>query len=225
GLGHTVSGSDRSGIARAPEGVTVYAGHDARHQAGAALVVRSAAVPDDNREVAAARARGVPVLKYAEALGRLTARRRTVAIAGTHGKTTTTALVAHLLEAAGADPGWIVGGRPLDRPPGRWGRGPLVVEACEYDRSFLNLAPEIAAVLSVAPDHLDCFGDAGGVRAAYLAFAGRLPAGAPLVLGGDVPADLPWPAGVRPLAARRLVRLLDVTEDRHGFAGTVEAAG
>jgi len=231
--GHVVSGSDASPTF-APEplrarGIDARAGHDARHVGPAELLVRSAAVPDDNPEVREARRRDLPVLKYAEALGRLMASRRGVAVAGTHGKTTTTALVAHLLRGAGRDPGWLVGGRPLSLPDAAaWGRGAhFVAEACEYDHSFLQLSYEVALVNSVAPDHLDCFGDARGVLLAFERFAARVPEHGVLILGADVPesVQLPVPAGARTWRAGRELRLLDTCEDGDGLFGQVVGAG
>jgi len=227
--GHEVSGCDGAptfvpGPLRA-RGIAACAGHDARHVGATELLVRSAAVPDDHPEVAEARRRALPVLKYAEALGRVMASRRGVAVAGTHGKTTTTALIAHLLRAAGRRPGWIVGGRPLSLPDAAgWDEGAhFVAEACEYDLSFLQLDYEVALVNSVAPDHLDCFGDERGVQAAFRRFAARVPAGGTLVLGPDVPAALDWPlpAGARLWRAGGDLALAGVREDAAGFAGQV----
>jgi len=228
--GHSVSGSDSAADFHVTElsaaGVSVRAGHDARHLGDAQLLVRSAAVPDSNPEVAAALAAGVPVLKYSEALGRLMTGRRGIAVAGTHGKSTTTALVAHLLRAGGLDPAWVVGARPLSLPDAcGWGQGDaMVVEACEYDHSFLNLDYEIAVVNSIAPDHLDCFGDEQGVREAYRRFASRLPPGGTLVLGADVGADceLRCPPGARRWHVEDHLHLDRVTEDERGFHGVVE---
>lgn len=227
--GHVVSGSDASptfeAAALASRGILARHGHDPRHLGSAELLVRSAAVPDDNPEVAEARRRALPVLKYAEALGRVMASRRGVAVAGTHGKTTTTALVAHLLRAAGRRPGWIVGGRPLSLPDAAgWDEGAhFVAEACEYDLSFLQLDYEVALVNSVAPDHLDCFGDERGVHEAFRRFAARLPAGGTLVLGADVPATLDWPLapGTRLWRAGRDLVLVGLEEDARGFHGRV----
>jgi UDP-N-acetylmuramate--alanine ligase len=228
--GHEVSGSDASPTFVPEEllarGIAARNGHDARHVGRAELLVRSVAVPDDNPEVAEARRRALPVLKYSEALGRVMASRRGVAVAGTHGKTTTTALVAHLLRAAGRNPGWIVGGRPLSLPDASgWGSGEhFVAEACEYDLSFLQLDYEIALVNSVAADHLDCFGDERGVQAAFRRFVARLPERGVLVLGRDVPAGLDWPLppGAALWRAGHDLRLVDTCEDADGFAGRVE---
>jgi UDP-N-acetylmuramate--alanine ligase len=230
GRGHLVSGCDSSphfaGAELAAHGVTVRRGHHPDHLGEAELLIRSVAVPDHNPELEAARARDLPILKYSEALGRLMVGRRGVAVAGTHGKTTTTALVAHLLRCCGNDPAWIVGGRPLTLPgPAGWGQGrAMVVEACEYDLSFLNLHYEVGLVTSVAPDHLDCFGDERGVREAFGRFAGRIPAGGTLILGPGVPGDvtLSVPAGARTWHVEDHLHLDGIREDEHGFRGLVE---
>jgi len=194
------------------------------------VVVRSAAIGAGDARVRAARAAGIPVLKYAEALGRVLAGRRVVAVAGTHGKTSVTALVAHLLARCGARPGWLVGGAPLDLPAAaRWGgEGPFVVEACEYDHSFLQLAFDVGAIVAVAADHLDSLGDLAGVHEAFARFGARARPGGVLVAGAAVP-----PALVARLAARvpRLVRAgetvrLDGARGPGGaFAGEAACAG
>jgi UDP-N-acetylmuramate--alanine ligase len=230
GRGHAVSGSDNaagfSGEDLSGAGVAVRRGHDAAWLGDAELVIRSAAVPDSNPEISAALEQHIPVLKYSEALGRVMAIKRGIAVAGTHGKTTTTALVAHLLRECGTDPAWVVGGKPLSLPAAAgWGGGPsMVAEACEYDLSFLNLAYDVAVVTGVAPDHLDCFGDEAGVRAAFARFAERLPEGGTLVLGSGVPGDLglPTPDGVRTWHVQDHLHLDGIVEDEHGFRGLVE---
>jgi UDP-N-acetylmuramate--alanine ligase len=228
--GHTVSGSDGApGFvpdALAARGIAVARGHDAAHVGRAELLIRSVAVPEDNPEVLAARERDLPVLKYSEALGRLMALRRGVAVAGTHGKTTTTAMVAHLLRGCGRDPAWLVGGAPLTLPAAaNWGQGDaMVVEACEYDHSFLNLSYEIGAVTGVVPDHLDCFGDEAGVREAFARFAARVPPGGTLVLGDGVPGDmsLPLTDGARVWHVQDHLHLDALHEDKAGWTGMVE---
>lgn len=228
--GHTVSGSDTA-PGFSPEewtsrGIKAWAGHAAEHVAGAQLLIRSVAVPEENPELLAARERDLPVLKYSEALGRLMSLRRGVAVAGTHGKTTTTALIAHLLRSCGRDPSWLVGGIPLTLPvAANWGQGDaMVVEACEYDHSFLNLSYEVGLISGVAADHLDCFGDEAGVRAAFTRFAAGVPAGGTLVLGNDVPADLEFPLteGARCWHVQDHLHLDAVRDTGTGWAGTVE---
>ena len=163
-MGHRVSGSDATPSAALERlgdlGIDVAVGHDPRHGDDAEVVTMSSAVPLDNPEVAAARSRRVPVLRRAEILAAIAARRRTIAVAGTHGKTTTSAMLATALAGAGLRPSFIVGGAIAGIGSGaRWDDGEwLVVEADESDGTFLELAPELAVVTSVAPDHLDHWG-------------------------------------------------------------------
>ncbi|MCY3631939.1 MAG: UDP-N-acetylmuramate--L-alanine ligase [bacterium] len=160
GLGCRVSGSDSADtpvLDRLREiGVDVFVGHDAVQISGADLVARSTAVGDDNPEVLAARQIGVPVYRRAEILTAITALRSTVAVAGTHGKTTTAAMLSHVLTAVGADPGFVVGAVMADGSIGaRWSNGPLfVVEADESDGTFGELSVNQAVLTSVEPDHL-----------------------------------------------------------------------
>ena len=160
GLGCRVSGSDSADSAvldRLREiGVDVFIGHHAAQISGADLVARSTAVGDDNPEVVAARQEGIPVYRRAEILTAITALRSTAAVAGTHGKTTTAAMLSHVLMAVGADPGFVVGAVLADGSIGaRWSEGPwLVVEADESDGTFGELIVSRAVVTSVEPDHL-----------------------------------------------------------------------
>ncbi|MDQ3809324.1 MAG: UDP-N-acetylmuramate--L-alanine ligase, partial [Chloroflexota bacterium] len=169
-------------------GARIFPGHAAEHVRDADYVVRSAAVPSDNPEVRAAQARGVPTRKLAEAVGELMRERRGVAIAGTHGKTTTTALVAWLLHSGGLDPLALIGGDAPAFPGGaRLGNGPMVVEADEYDRRFLSYWPEVAVVTSIEPDHLDYYRDLAEIRDAFQELASRLPRAGRLVTCADEP--------------------------------------
>ncbi len=178
-------------------GVAVHEGHAAEHVEGCSALVVTAAVPADHPEIAAARAAGIPVLKRAAALGGIVNRALVVGIAGTHGKTTTTALTTAVLEAAGLAPTGLVGGRV----PG-WG-GNLragddeifVVEADEYDRSFLQLRPRIAAITTLEADHLDIYGSLAGVEAAFLDYLDLVPADGLIIACAD-------DAGVGRLLAR-----------------------
>jgi UDP-N-acetylmuramate--alanine ligase len=162
--GVRVTGSDMSPTGNADLealGVTVHRGHDAVLVDGARAVVASSAISSDHVEIAAARARGIPVIRRAEALGAAVAGMRIVGIAGTHGKTTTTVMTTEALAGTDAAPTGIVGGR-VHRWGGnlRWGGGvTVVVEADEYDRSFLALHPTIAVVTNVEADHLDIYRD------------------------------------------------------------------
>ncbi len=190
--GSTVSGSDRaySPLAEAIDqaGATVYVGHAAENVAGADLVVRSSAVPDDNVEVQAALNQDIPVLKRADYLGQLLADYQSIAVAGTHGKTSTTALIAWMLMELGQAPSYIVGGviRGL-RTNAHAGQGSaFVIEADEYDRMFLGLRPYIAIVTNVEHDHPDCYPTPEDFRAAFRDFVGRLvPSGMLLACGDD----------------------------------------
>jgi UDP-N-acetylmuramate--alanine ligase len=179
--GDEVSGSDEVlspfAQALAARGARVYQGHSAAQLDDAQMVIISSAVPDGNPEVAAARARGIPVLKRADFLGRLMAGRLGIAVAGTHGKTTTTGLIAMLLDRAGLDPTFIVGGWLADYGTNaRAGHGqPFVVEADEYDRMFLGLKPAVAVVTNVEHDHPDCYPTLTDMQAAFRAFVNLLP--------------------------------------------------
>ncbi|HEX6862880.1 MAG TPA: Mur ligase domain-containing protein, partial [Thermoanaerobaculia bacterium] len=141
-------------------GIDVQKGHSPDHLEGVELVVISSAVSEENEEVREARRRGIPVVRRAEILGELMRLRYGIAVAGTHGKTTTTSLVGTMLTEAGLDPTVIVGGRLRVSGTGaRLGAGDyLVVEADEFDRSFLSLAPILAVVTSIDSDHLDTYG-------------------------------------------------------------------
>jgi UDP-N-acetylmuramate--alanine ligase len=156
-------------------GTTVYKGHDATHVEGAVALVVTSAIPSSHPELAAARARGIPVLKRAQALGAIVNRGTVVAIAGTHGKTTTTAAATAILDAAGVDPTGLVGGRMPSWGGGlRAGGDVFVVEADEYDRSFMTLRPAAAVVTSIEADHLDIYGDLAGVERAFEEFLGQV---------------------------------------------------
>ncbi len=158
-------------------GATVHYGHDAAHAVGSDLVVYSSAVAADNPEVVEARRRGIPVVRRAEMLAELMRLKYGVAVAGTHGKTTTTSLVGAILTEGGLDPTVIVGGRVRALGTGaRMGSSEyLVAEADEFDRSFLRLAPIIAVVTSIDADHLDTYGDLAAIREAFVQFASRVP--------------------------------------------------
>ena len=202
--GHSVTGSDAGRgtavtdlIAR---GIPVSQGHAAEYlPANADLVVASAAVPADNPEIAEADRRGVNVVKYAKALGALMATRRGIAVAGCHGKTTTTGMAAFVLDRCGRDPTVVLGGS-LPVFGGNWKHGNgeyLVAEACEYDRSFLNLTPEIAVVNNIDADHLDYFRDLQDISSAFLEFARLLPDNGLLVVNNEQEGLFKRDPGVR----------------------------
>ncbi len=180
-LGYTVSGSDLalSDVTRRlqQQGATVYQGHAAAHVQEADVVVISAAVKPDNVEVLTARARHIPVIPRAEMLAELMRMKYGVAIAGTHGKTTTTSLVATLLAYAGLDPTVVIGGRLNSLGSNaKLGQGEyLVAEADESDGSFLLLSPTISVVTTVDAEHLDFYGDLAAVKRAFTQFINNVP--------------------------------------------------
>jgi len=168
-------------------GANVTVGHDAGHVDGASALVVTAAVPADHPEILAARAAGIPVLKRAEALGAWVAHGTVVGIAGTHGKTTTTAMATEILAAAGRNPTGLVGGRVTGWNGNlRYGGQDLfVVEADEYDRSFLTLSPDVAVITNLEADHLDIYGDLDGVRRGFLDFIAGVRGGGRVVVCAD----------------------------------------
>jgi UDP-N-acetylmuramate--alanine ligase len=181
-LGYTVSGSDAAESAAtrrlARLGAKVSVGHAAEQVAGADAVVTSTAVRGDNPEVIAARARRIPVVPRAVMLAELMRLKQGIAIAGTHGKTTTTSLVASVLAAAGLDPTFVIGGR-LNAAGANAGLGSgefIVVEADESDASFLNLMPVMAVVTNIDNDHMETYGhDFARLKGAFVEFLSRLP--------------------------------------------------
>jgi UDP-N-acetylmuramate--alanine ligase len=181
-LGYSVSGSDLSDSATlkrlAALGLQTYVGHAASHVAGADVVVTSTAVQADNAEVLAARAQQIPVVPRALMLAELMRLKQGIAIAGTHGKTTTTSLVASVLAEAGLDPTFVIGGRLNSAlSNARLGQGDyIVVEADESDASFLNLLPVMAVVTNIDADHMETYGhDFGRLKQAFVDFLHRMP--------------------------------------------------
>jgi len=158
-------------------GVTVHEGHSPDHLDGVDLVVISSAVAENNAEVREARRRGITVVRRAEMLGELMRLKYGIAVAGTHGKTTTTSLIGTLLTEAGLDPTVIVGGRlRLLGTGARLGKSQyLVAEADEFDRSFLRLTPVTAVITTIDRDHLDTYKDLDAIKDAFVEFAGRVP--------------------------------------------------
>jgi len=192
-LGHDVSGSDLAAgpalDALAARGVRVFAGHRAEQIKGADLVICSAAVPEENPELVAARERGLPVLTHAQALGALMDQRVGIGVAGTHGKSTTTALIAHLLTVAGRDPTLVGGADAIDfGGSARLGHGPeLVAEADEFGRRFLELRPRFAVITGIEPDHLDYYGTFDAILHAFRQFVDGMPADGVVVTCEDEP--------------------------------------
>ncbi|HET6759416.1 MAG TPA: Mur ligase domain-containing protein, partial [Propionibacteriaceae bacterium] len=175
--GVSVSGSDRqdSKYLRSLEsqGARVHVGHRAEQLGDAATVVASSAIRDDNPELAEARRRGLRVLHRSAALGSLMLGRRGIAVAGTHGKTTTTAMIAHVLSGCGFDPSFVIGGALTGTATGgHLGSGDImVIEADESDGSFLQYPREIAVVTNIDPDHLSNWGSAENYADGFLRFA------------------------------------------------------
>jgi len=180
-LGYEVSGSDAKGsdtterLARL--GVRVAAGHDAAHVGNADVVVTSSAIQAGNVEVDEARRRGIPVIPRAEMLAELMRLRYGIAIAGAHGKTTTTSMVALVLERAGLDPTAVIGGKlSAFGSNARLGRGDyMVVEADESDRSFLKLTPAIAVITNIDHEHMESYGSWDALQQAFVEFANKVP--------------------------------------------------
>ncbi len=170
-------------------GAKIAVGHDAAHVENADLLVISSAVAETNPEVAAARAKGVPVIRRAEMLGEIMRIKQGIGVAGTHGKTTTTSLTGMVLTEAGFDPTIVVGGQVhILGTNARLGRGEyLVAEADEFDRSFLELTPVVAVITNVEADHLDTYRDLPDILDAFAAFANRVPFYGSVVLCGDDP--------------------------------------
>lgn len=195
--GHTVSGSDlqRNAVVEALErrGAAIFLGHDRAYVAAAdALVVTSAAKPD-HPEIAAARTRGLPIFKRADLWRDWSAQRAVIAVAGSHGKTTTTAMIALALTSAGVDAGFLIGGETPDLGTNaRWGANdaPLVIEADEYDRTFLALTPQVAVITNVEWDHVDIYPTRDDYEAAFRAFAGAARQQRDIIVCGDDPGAL-----------------------------------
>lgn len=222
-LGYTVSGSD---IADGPVlrrlqamGIRTQVGHDAAHIAGAGAVVTSTAVQADNPEVVAAHQKLVPVVPRAVMLAELMRLKKGIAIAGTHGKTTTTSLVASVLAAANLDPTFVIGGRLISAGANaKLGSGDyIVVEADESDASFLNLNPIMSVVTNIDADHMDTYGhDFNKLKAAFIEFLHRMPFYGAAVLCVDDPvlqgifADVSRPITSYGLSEQAQVRAMDV---------------
>jgi UDP-N-acetylmuramate--alanine ligase len=212
--GVAVSGCDTDPTGRADlseMGVQFFTGHDPAHVEGARAVVVTAAVPPEHPELVRARALGLPVVPRKEALAGLIGASRSVAVSGTHGKTTTTVMATEALTAAGLDPTGIAGGRVSS-----WGGNArlagdslFVVEADEFDKAFLTLHPTIAIVNNVEPDHLECYGSVAALEDAFVEFAGR--ASTAIVSADDA-------------GARRVGLRLPSTVLRFGFAAGAEIA-
>jgi UDP-N-acetylmuramate--alanine ligase len=236
--GYQVSGSDLAAGAAtrrlASLGVRIAIGHDAAHAEGADAVVVSTAVAPDNPEVAAARQRGIPVVPRALMLAELMRLKTGIAVAGTHGKTTTTSLIASVLAEGGLDPTFVIGGRLLSADANaRLGKGDfLVAEADESDASFLCLSPALAVITNIDADHMATYGhDFERLKRAFVDFAQRLPFYGVAVLCVDDPnVRAILPAIAKPIVTYGLgddarVRAIDVAYVGGRMRFVVTAAG
>lgn len=193
--GAAVSGSDAKGGAAVDAlrsiGIESAKGHMAENvPADSEIVIRSAAVPDNSPEIVEAGKRGIPVKKYAEVLGEISRGFDTIAVSGTHGKTTTCAMICYLLERCGMNPSFICGGEIIDlNCSSKFNKDAkiFVTEACEFDRSFLNLAPKSAVICNVEPDHLDYYGSIENIENAFREFASLVPADGAVFYNVDSP--------------------------------------
>ena len=211
-------------------GIRVWQGHNPSHLDGVRAVVVSAAVPRDHPELERARALDLPIVRRADALGQLVSGGGVVAVAGTHGKTTTTVMVTEALTAAGRNPTGLAGGRVA-----AWGGNAriggdelFVVEADEYDKAFLSLKPTIAVVNNVEADHLECYGSVDALEAAFADFAGRAER---VIVGADdagadrvaLSVEAPvWRVGLGPTAD---VRIRGVRLEPGGSRATISLPG
>ena len=192
-LGYEVSGSDmhRTEITDRLEslGARIVHGHDAGNVTDAEVVVYSSAVRDANPEMAAARERGLAVIPRAQLLAELMRLRQGIAVAGAHGKTTTTSMIALVLDMAGLDPTAVIGGRVSSfGSNAKLGRGKyLVAEADESDRSFLKLSPRFAVITNIDREHLEAYRDFDDLKGAFLQFANNVPASGAVILCVDDP--------------------------------------
>ncbi len=232
-MGHHVSGSDQRdsrGLQRlAAAGVDVHVGHDAANITGADLVAVSTAIPPTNVEVRAAREQGIAIARRAELLAAICGLRRTIAVSGTHGKTTTSSMLALILVEAGLRPGFIIGGELNEIGGGAvWSDGDLfVVEADESDGTFEELPAAAVVVTNVEADHLDHFGDLAAIEAAFERFVRAAP-GPNVVCADDPVANrLGRSAGALLYGTDEgaYYRILDATTERAGASFVLERAG
>jgi len=234
-LGYAISGSDLSDSAALKRlqslGIQTHVGHDAKNIAGADAVVTSTAVHADNPEVVAAHAKLIPVVPRAVMLAELMRLKTGVAIAGTHGKTTTTSLVASVLAEAGMDPTFVIGGKLNSAGANaKLGSGDyIVVEADESDASFLNLLPVMAVVTNIDADHMDTYGhDFNKLKGAFIEFLHRMPFyGAAILCTDDAAVRSILPEVSRPITSYGLneeaqVRAVNVRADNGRMCFTVQ---
>jgi UDP-N-acetylmuramate--alanine ligase len=191
--GNSVSGSDHTPSSVTSElaaaGIQIFIGHDPNNIVGANLIVRSSAIPDENAEVIAARIAGIPVLKRSDFINQLMHGQECIAVAGTHGKTTTTSMIAWILVSLGKDPSYIIGGISRNlKTNAQAGKGPyFVIEADEYDHMFMGLKPSWAVITNIEHDHPDCYPTAEGYFDAFTAFANQVKPEGTLLVNSDDP--------------------------------------
>lgn len=213
--GQKVSGSDRQAspvLSRLEQaGAKVMLTHQAENVRGADVVVRSSAVGDDNVEVLAARQAGIPVLKRSEYLGRFLENYRTIAIAGSHGKTTTTAMIAWMLHELGLDPSYVIGSMAMNLGSNAHaGKGEyFVIEADEYDSMFLGLSPWIAIVTNIEHDHPDCYPTPVDFYGAFVNFSNKIVPEGILAVNSDDPGAFKLAAEFSQTGRRSLLFGLD----------------
>ncbi len=192
GMGMTVTGSDMNSSVSTDEliekGIEVHIGHNARNIEGADCIIRTAAAHNDNPEIAAARAMGIPVFERAQAWGLIMREyKNAICVSGTHGKTTTTGMITHIFMQAQRDPTVMLGGYlPLLKAGHRVGNGDtIIMESCEYCDSFLNFYPTVAIINNIEADHLDYFKDLAAVQRSFRKFAGLVPRTGYVIANGD----------------------------------------
>ena len=192
GRGLEITGSDMNASVSTEElsanGIRVFIGHSAKNIQGADCLVRTAAVHNDNPEIAAARAAGIPVFERAQVWGVIMREyENAICISGTHGKTTTTSMVTQIFMEDGRDPTVMIGGHlPLLGAGHRVGKGDTIIaESCEYCNSFLNFFPTVAVVNNIEADHLDFFKDLEEIKKSFRAFCELVPAGGLIIANGD----------------------------------------
>lgn len=231
GMGMEVSGSDMSASLSTKEledhGIHVVIGHQAENIQGADCVIRTAAVHNDNPEIAAARSAGIPVFERAQAWGEIMkSYKNAICISGTHGKTTTTSMMTHILMEAKMDPTVMIGGYlPLLHAGHRVGHGDtIVLESCEYCDSFLNFFPTLAVVLNVEADHLDYFKDLADIQKSFHKFAQMATFG--VAANGDDPHTVEAMKGIKHvsfgLGEQNRVRAENISKDWRHFDVTVD---
>lgn len=227
-MGMIVTGSDMNSSVSTDEliakGITVSIGHRAENIAGADCIIRTAAAHNDNPEVAAARALGIPVFERAQAWGVLMrAYKNAVCIAGTHGKTTTTSMVTHIFMQAQRDPTVMLGGHlPLLGAGHRVGQGDtIIMESCEYCDSFLNFCPTVAVINNIEADHLDYFKDLAAVQRSFRKFAALVPRTGFVIANGDDKNTVDALDGLRYLSfgldEKRDFHVKNLSEDGRSF--------